>query len=61
MESLLQQEERVVGFFNSYPRLYPVSRDLLCDMVSNLMGLDQNRLSYPHADRFRKLLTLEDE
>lgn len=29
-----QQEERVVGFFNTYRRLYPVSRNLLREIAS---------------------------
>ncbi len=38
-----QQPERVVGFFNTYRQLYPVSRDLLRDIASQFQNWVQNR------------------
>jgi len=38
-----QQEERVVGFFNTYRQLYPVSRDVLRDIASQYHNWAKNR------------------
>lgn len=38
-----QQEERVVGFFNSYRQLYPVSRDVLRDIATQYHNWTKNR------------------
>jgi hypothetical protein len=38
-----QQEERVVGFFNTYRRLYPVSRNVLRDIASQFHNWVQSR------------------
>jgi hypothetical protein len=38
-----QQEERVVGFFNSYRELYPVSRDVLRDIAAQFHNWVKNR------------------
>jgi len=38
-----QQEERVVGFFNTYRQLYPVSRDVLRDIATQVHNWVQNR------------------
>ena len=33
-----QQPERVVGFFDSYRQIYPVSRDVLCGAAEQFQG-----------------------
>ena len=38
-----QQEERVVGFFNTYRELYPVSRDVLRDIAAQFHNWVKNR------------------
>ena len=38
-----QQPERVVGFFNSYRKLYPVSRDVLREIAQQFQGWVANR------------------
>jgi len=38
-----QQEERVVGFFNTYRELYPVSRDVLRDIAAQFHNWVRNR------------------
>lgn len=38
-----QQEERVVGFFNTYRHVYPVSRDLLRDIAAQFHNWVKNR------------------
>jgi hypothetical protein len=38
-----QQEERVVGFFNAYRELYPVSRDVLRDIAAQFHNWVKNR------------------
>ncbi len=38
-----QQEERVVGFFNTYRQLYPVTRDVLRDIATQFHNWVKNR------------------
>lgn len=38
-----QQEERVVGFFNTYRQLYPVSKDVLRDIATQCHNWVKNR------------------
>jgi hypothetical protein len=38
-----QQEERVVGFFNTYRQVYPVSRDVLRDIAAQFHNWVKNR------------------
>jgi hypothetical protein len=38
-----QQEERVVGFFNTYRQVYPVSRDVLRDIAAQFHNWAKNR------------------
>jgi hypothetical protein len=38
-----QQEERVVGFFNTYRRLYPVSRNVLREIASQFHNWVKDR------------------
>src|SRR5205823_2348518 len=38
-----QQEQRVVGFFNTYRQLYPVTRDVLRDISTQFHNWVQNR------------------
>src|SRR5246127_4163574 len=38
-----QQPERVVGFFNTYRQLYPVSRDVLRDIAGQFQNWVKNR------------------
>lgn len=44
-----QQENRVVGFFNTYRDLYPVSRDVLRDIASQCRNWITNRSQRWHA------------
>jgi len=44
-----QQEQRVVGFFNSYRQLYPVTRDVLRDISTQFHNFVQNRSQTWHA------------
>ncbi len=44
-----QQPERVVGFFNTYRQLYPVSRELLRDIAGQFQNWVKNRSEKWHA------------
>jgi hypothetical protein len=44
-----QQPERVVGFFNTYRQLYPVSRDVLRDIAGQFQNWVKNRSEKWHA------------
>ena len=44
-----QQEQRVVGFFNTYRQLYPVTRDVLRDISTQFHNWVQNRSQHCDA------------